>query len=209
VTGTDPRHQHPAPESRPRSQATVLKERVELALDALESHSREFELGLLDKRARDIARPTKTDVAADSLIDVVAFAIGAGIYAIPTSHTLHIVRITSLAPIPGQTGTLRGVCVYAGEIVPVFDIAALLGEPEENRPVPDWGLMIGTDEVEAAILVDRIQSVKSIRSTQLERLSRAALQNDAGRFIVGTLANGLTLIDADRLLEHECMNVAL
>jgi hypothetical protein len=67
VTGTDPRHQHPAPESRPRSQATVLKERVELALDALESHSREFELGLLDKRARDIARPTKTDVAADSL----------------------------------------------------------------------------------------------------------------------------------------------
>jgi chemotaxis signal transduction protein len=191
-----------------KESVNALKERAARALEALDSTSAEDQRGLLDRRARDIARPLTDELEHELLIDVVVFEIGAGVYAIATTHARHIIRVNSLAPIPGQNGTLRGVCVYAGEIIPVFDIAALLGETDHSSEDADWALLLGEETLEAAVLVDRIRSVRSIRAAQLERLPRAALQNEAGKFIDGTLADGLTLIDAQRLLEHECMNVA-
>lgn len=186
----------------------TLKERTARLLGALNPASVEQERELLDRRARDIARPFNSEVDQGTLVDVVEFEIGSGVYAIATKHTRHIIRVNILAPIPGQTGTLQGVCVYAGEIVPVFDIAKLLGESGRSSEAADWALLLGDDTLEAAILVDRVRSVRTIRAAQLERLPRAALQNEAGKFIDGTLADGLTLIDATRLLDHECTNVA-
>ena len=195
------------PVAKARESVATLKERTTLALGALGPSTSAEEHALLDQRARDIARPIRNDLDHEMLIDVVVFEIGSGVYGIATSHALHIARLPTLAPIPGQGGTLRGVCVYAGDIVPVFDIAELLGESDHGDDA-NWGLLLGEESVEAAVLVDRVRSVRSIRAAQLERLPRAALQNEAGKFIDGTLADGLTLIDAKRLLEHECMNVA-
>lgn len=195
-------------ESSPqRGSVAELRERTEVALDSLLVATVSDGAEIMRQRARELAQPIARSIETSELTDVVVFSIGSGSYGIETTHTHHIIRIGSLAPVPGCQDELRGVCVYAGEIVPVFDISRALGEPADRPHTNSWALLLGSTEIEVAVLVDRIEAVRSIRTSQLERLSRAALRSDAGRFIDGTLPEGLTFINAARLLDHEMMRI--
>jgi chemotaxis signal transduction protein len=191
-----------------RGTVKELRERAEVALDTLTVASSHHDADIMLARARDLARPTEVSIETSELTDVVVFHVAAGAYAVETTHTHHIIRISSLAPIPGSEGGLRGVCVYAGEIIPVFDVSDLLGEAGDPPSANGWALLLGSAEIELAVLVDRIDSVRSIRTSQIEKLSRAALLSEAGNFIAGTLPEGLTVINAAQLLDHKTMRVA-
>jgi chemotaxis signal transduction protein len=198
-------HQH---SDTDRGSVAELRERAEFALDTLTLAAGRNDAETMLRRARELACPIAESIETSELTDVVVFRIGVGKYAVETTHTHHIIRLGNLAPIPDCHGELKGVCVYAGEIVPVFDISKLLGEATEARSANGWALLLGASEIEMAVLVDRIDSVKSIRTNQLEKLPRAALLSAAGTFINGTLPDGLTFLNAARLLEHETMRIA-
>ncbi len=191
-----------------RGSVSELRERAEVALDTLTVSQDGDGAEVMLQRARELARPLEDSIDTSELTDVVVFHIGRGAYAIETTCTHHIIRVSHLAPVPACHPQLKGVCVYAGEIVPVFDISQVLGETDEIPRANAWALLLGVDEIELAVLVDRIDAVRSIRTSQLERLSRAALRSEAGRFIDGTLPDGLTFINANRLLDHEMMRIA-
>lgn len=191
-----------------RGSVAELRERTEFALDALNVAAGSDDAEIMLRRARELACPIAASIETSELTDVVVFHIGVGMYAVETTYTHHIIRIGNVAPIPDCHSELKGVCVYAGEIVPVFDISTLLGETGEAPSADGWALLLGASEVEMAVLVDGIDSVKSIRTNQLEKLPRAALLSAAGTFINGTLPDGLTFISAARLLDHETMRIA-
>ncbi len=191
-----------------RGYVTELRERAEIALDTLTAPPTDFGTELLEQRAQDLARRTDESIDTDDLTDVVVFHVGLGTYAIETTHTHHIVRVTSLAPIPGCDSYLKGVCLYGGEIVPVFDISTVLGETTNIPATNAWAILLGESEIEVAVVVDRVDTLTTIRTNELEKLSRAALISEAGKFIEGTLPSGLTLISAARLLEHETMRIS-
>lgn len=191
-----------------RGSVAELRERAEFALDTLTVTAGSNDSETMLRRARELARPIAESIETSELTDVVVFCIGVGKYAVETTHTHHIIRIGNLAPIPDCHGELKGVCVYAGEIVPVFDISKLLGEATEAPSTNGWALLLGAGEIEVAVLVDRIDAIKSIRTNHLEKLPRAALLSAAGTFVNGTLPEGLTFISAARLLDHETMRIA-
>jgi chemotaxis signal transduction protein len=63
-------------------------------------------------------------------------AIGAGgrAYALLLSQTSGVYPGRPVTPLPGPIPALLGVAGFAGAIVPVYDLAALLGHPGPDRP---------------------------------------------------------------------------
>jgi purine-binding chemotaxis protein CheW len=56
----------------------------------------------------------------------VRLRVGAEEYALPVEHVLEVVDVGSLAAVPGAPRAALGVRNLRGQILPVFDLAALL-----------------------------------------------------------------------------------
>jgi len=60
-------------------------------------------------------------------MDALLLPVGDDLYAIETAAVREVVAAPDLATLPTAPGTVLGVFNLRGEIVPVFDLAALLG----------------------------------------------------------------------------------
>jgi len=101
---------------------------------------------------------------------LVVFTVGDEEYALPIGAVQEIIRYTEPRSVASSVGWIRGVISLRGKIVPVFDLAARLGQP----------LVVGGDDhriviVEAAadmagLIVDAVQEVLTVDDEQLEPL---------------------------------------
>jgi purine-binding chemotaxis protein CheW len=53
--------------------------------------------------------------------------VGAENYALPVEHVKEVTRLGRLTPMPGSSAAVVGISNLRGEIVPVYDLAVLLG----------------------------------------------------------------------------------
>lgn len=90
---------------------------------------------LSDLRAdfdRSFTEPARRhDVEHDELLAVQA---GGRRYALRLSQTTGLYPDRPVTPLPGPVNALLGVAGFSGTIVPVYDLAALLGHPVPDRP---------------------------------------------------------------------------
>lgn len=87
---------------------------------------------LRDEFDRSFAEPARRH----DLEHVELLAIGAGgrPYAMRLSQTAGLHPDRPITPVPSPIGPLLGLAGFAGTVVPVYDLAALLGHPGEGRP---------------------------------------------------------------------------
>jgi len=60
--------------------------------------------------------------------------VGAERYALPVENVLEVDRLGEIAPVPGAGGSSLGVRNHHGQVLAVFDLAAVFGIPREGRP---------------------------------------------------------------------------
>lgn len=119
--------------------------------------------------------------------------VGAEMYALAVTHVLEIGEIGLLTVAPGSSRATLGVRNLRGDLLPVFDLAAVLGLPRSEAPkrmvVAERG---GT---RAGFAVDEVTDVDELPEADQEvdsaLLSGAALIDNA---LVG-------VIDVDRLFD--------
>ena len=119
--------------------------------------------------------------------------VGAEQYAISVAHVLEVGAIGDLTIAPGASRATLGVRNLRGDVLPVFDLAAVFGLPRAQAPqrmvVAERG---GT---RAGFAVDEVTDVDELPETDQEvesdLLSRAVL---IGGALVG-------VIDVDRLFD--------
>jgi purine-binding chemotaxis protein CheW len=88
--------------------------------------------GLREDFDRSFAEPARRhDVEHDELLAVRA---GGRPYALRLSQTSGLYPDRPVTPLPGPIAALLGVAGFSGAIVPVYDLAALLGHPVPDRP---------------------------------------------------------------------------
>jgi chemotaxis signal transduction protein len=58
--------------------------------------------------------------------------LGREAYAIPVEHVVEVVELGDLAPLPGAGPHVLGLRHLRGQVLPVFDLAALLGAGESE-----------------------------------------------------------------------------
>lgn len=60
--------------------------------------------------------------------------VGREAYAIPVTHVLEVLDLEELTPLPGSGSHVLGLRNLRGQVLPVFDLAALLGAGEGAAP---------------------------------------------------------------------------
>jgi purine-binding chemotaxis protein CheW len=56
-------------------------------------------------------------------------------YAVPVEDVLEVAELGEIAPVPGAHGSVLGVRNLRGEVLPVFDLAAVFGIPLDRPPL--------------------------------------------------------------------------
>jgi two-component system chemotaxis response regulator CheV len=119
--------------------------------------------------------------------------VGSELYALPVAHVLEVGEIGALTVAPGASRATLGVCNLRGDLLPVFDLAAVLGLPRSESP--QRMLVAERGGTRAGFAVDEVTDVDELpeadQDVDSELLSSAAL-------IDGSLVG---VIDVDRLFD--------
>jgi len=78
-------------------------------------------------------------------VELLAINAGGRAYALLLAQTSGVYPDRPVTPLPGPVPALLGVAGFGGAIVPVYDLAALLGHPVPDRP--RWLVMAGGEPV--------------------------------------------------------------
>jgi purine-binding chemotaxis protein CheW len=109
--------------------------------------------------------------------------VGSEAYALPIESVLEVAELGILTTLPGAGAGVLGVSNFHGQVLPVFDLATVLGNPRLDRParlvVADHGGRL------AGLAVDEIASVGSFEAelepTESDYLTSSALED--GRLV--------------------------
>jgi chemotaxis signal transduction protein len=125
--------------------------------------------------------------------DYVTLAVGDELYALPVQSVLEVAEADDVAPVPRGGRALLGVRNLRGEVLPVFDLATVLGRPDD-RPARRH-VVVEHDGRRAGLAVAGVEDVgplaESLEESESALLVGAAL---GGGRLVGVL-------DVPRLVE--------
>ena len=119
--------------------------------------------------------------------------VGTELYALPVVQVLEVGEMRALTLAPGASRATLGICNLRGDLLPVFDLATVLGLPRSEDP--QRMLVAERCGTRAGFAVDEVTDVDELPEADQEAdsdlLSSAAL-------IDGSLVG---VIDIDRLFE--------
>ncbi|MGH7505553.1 MAG: chemotaxis protein CheW [Longimicrobiales bacterium] len=151
----------------------------------------DVERRILELRARELARPPRRDRSrTDS--DVVIFSLARASYAIELNCLRHVFALRELALLPGAEAPLIGVTAWRGDLIPVLDLAGILGLPEGGPTDRGHVLVLGVGDRSFALLADAILDVITISDS----LAPAA----GHRFLRGVTADAVAVLDGRQLI---------
>ena len=120
--------------------------------------------------------------------------VGAERYALPVAHVREVGEIGDLSAAPGTSHALLGLRNLRGEVLPVFDLALVLGSPRSDAArrmvVAERG---GT---RAGFAVDEV--------TDVDAIGAAGQEADSDLLTSALLIDGalVGVVDVDRLFEN-------
>jgi len=117
--------------------------------------------------------------------------LGEESYAVPVEHVIEVAELGELSPVPGARSSVLGVRNLRGDVLPVFDLASVLGIAGDS--LPRWLLITEHGSLRAGFAIDEVTDVGALppvgEETQSTLLAGAAL-DDSG--LVG-------VVDVERL----------
>jgi purine-binding chemotaxis protein CheW len=79
---------------------------------------------------------------------VLQIRVGGERFAVRPEHTGGLAKVRKVVPMPGRLPELMGLVALRGAILPVFDLAALLGIAPDATP-PEWMILAAGDTAAA------------------------------------------------------------
>jgi purine-binding chemotaxis protein CheW len=102
-------------------------------------------------------------------------------YAVAVENVIEVAELGTLSPVPGSDRTVLGVQNSRGEVLPVFDLASVLGIRGDS--LPQCLLVTELGSVRAGFAIDEVTDVCELppigEETQSKLLAGAAL-DDSG-----------------------------
>jgi purine-binding chemotaxis protein CheW len=125
----------------------------------------------------------------------VTVRVGSEVYAFPIGNVLEVAALGELAAVPGSGSAVLGVRNLQGQVLPVFDLADVLGVPRNGRPPR---LVVAEQDGRlAGLAVDDVMDVAPLagplEDAESEYLAHATLQDGSpvGVVDVGQVFAGL------------------
>lgn len=154
---------------------------------------------LLEQRAQLLAQPQVSLQVDTSQTRLMLFARSGARYALDTRFVLEVLAVSAHTELPFTPAFNLGLTSARGELLPLFDLAALLGEPAREG-TPRFMLLCGEHRPELALAVDEA----------LDLVPGNALlppPPGASSLIVGIDPSGFTVIDGHELLSDPRLSI--
>jgi len=156
---------------------------------------------ILEQRARALALPLATDEGlAAGKLEVVRVLLRGVVHAIETRFACEVVPVGHLTQVPGASPLLRGVMNLRGAIVPVFDLAALLGLPGGPAAgARSLAVVLGETAPDLAVQVDDALDVVTLPASALAPAPTGP-SSGAETLVLGLAADHTIVLDGAVLL---------
>ncbi len=99
---------------------------------------------------------------------LVVFSLGEEEYALPIEAVHEIIRYTEPRSVASSVGWIRGVISLRGKIIPVYDLAARLGQGQTAKDEDRKIVIVETALDMAGVIVDDVREVLTVDPEQLE-----------------------------------------
>jgi len=119
----------------------------------------------------------------------VQFRSGSGIYGLPATSVVELIRMVAISPVPNAAPELLGLVNRRGQVIPVFDLNRALGGDERPLSLRMYVVITEVNGEAVGIVVDDVLDVVTVPEDQVQ-MSRA-LSADA------PYSNGVARIGAD------------
>jgi chemotaxis signal transduction protein len=164
--------------ARTRLDFKGARERMERALRDIESdiHSPEEAEKIYLRRAALLAQPIEL-VGSEGGESIVIFLLGKERYAVLLASVSEIIAPPPVAPAPGAPGDIDGLIQVRGDIRVVWNPRKLLGLAQQSEPGnTSTALLLRIPGGEAAVLVDEVEDIRTVRLTERRPAPADAVQ---------------------------------
>lgn len=93
--------------------------------------------------------------------NILTFAIGDCIFALPIENVVRVEQAAALTPLPGAPDHVAGLLNHHGTILPVIDIRPSLGAESRDIIPDDQYIIIKSGSRNLAIIADRVVEISS------------------------------------------------
>jgi purine-binding chemotaxis protein CheW len=164
-------------------------ERARIALRRIGTYTDEEARELLERRARELARTVAEPPKPVKPLDVLLLDLAGERYAIEVGSVLEVVPAGALTPVPCTPRFVLGLMTVRGRVLPVMDVAHVLGIAGEEDRHDSHVVLVEADGVTFGIAAGGVEGP--------ERHDAGKLEAD----MVGVL--DIHALVADRRLEVE------
>jgi purine-binding chemotaxis protein CheW len=163
---------------------------------------------IMARRAEALARDARSEEQKDEGDLVQVLGIGDERYALELQFIWEIFPYRPVTPVPGLPPMVRGVINFRGEIIPLYDLAALVsGQTVKSAPTGAC-VVLGRERIEFAVAVDLVEPPVRIANADLRSsLSRPGDRNFA--YIRGFTPAGAIVLNAGAMLGDEALIIDL
>ena len=106
-----------------------------------------------------------SDAAA---VNLACFEVQGQTYALEVAHVREIVRVVEVAPLPNAPELIEGVIDLRGAVIPVVDLAKVLGRGKGNEDLQARIVVLEFDGLVFGLWVDAATDVMSLDARRLE-----------------------------------------
>ena len=108
-------------------------------------------------------------------LQLACFEVGSACYALPVGAVREIVRAQSVAPLPGAPPLIEGLVDLRGRLIPVVDLARVVGAESSSALSEKRVAVIAYDDLFLGICVDQATEVIQVASAACRPLPPIAV----------------------------------
>jgi purine-binding chemotaxis protein CheW len=157
---------------------------------------------ILQKRARELAKPAPTEDETVRLVEIVEFKLGVEHYAFPSAEVREVFNITEITPLPSLPPFVLGVTNVRGRILSVVDMRRLLEFGDVGLTNLSRAIILSSAGMEIAVLADEVVGVYASDSAKWQR-TMPTLVGKREAYLGGVTKDRVVVIDAEKLLRSK------
>lgn len=155
--------------------------------------------GILQARARALARPAGDKTPQGPRLDVVEFNLARERYAVEQRWVREVHPLKDLTPLPCTPPFLSGIINLRGQILPVIDIKKFFDLPEAGITDIHMVIIVRVEDVELGILADTVAGVRAVPLDGIQP-SLPTLTGIRAAYLRGVTANQVVILDVPGML---------
>jgi chemotaxis signal transduction protein len=154
---------------------------------------------VLAERAARLARPIPSGAPANAAASALEFVVAGQPCMLEVEWLREVAPLRGLTPVPLAPASLLGLQPWRGQMLPVLDLALLLGRPRADGDAARLLVILGGPQGALGLAVDEVRTLRAVAPGEAESRS-LPLEGLRPGFVRGVLRGGQLLLAGDRLL---------